>query len=265
VTETLLYFDCFAGICGNMVLGAMVDLGVPEDHLRSELAKLGLSGYTLAFSRGERKGISGTRADVELSLAPLAVGKAGGGAPGFGPARQGQGRRPFKEIKALVEGCALPEPTKARTLGIYAKLAEAEAAVHGTSVDEVHFHEVGAVDSIVDIAGAAICLEYLKPDRVLASRVELGGGFVRCHHGLLPVPVPAVAKLLEGRPVRGGAFDMEMTTPTGAAILVATADEFTDDKRFVIERTAYGVGHRDTEIPDLLRLFLGRSERAAPA
>ena len=116
---------------------------------------------------------------------------------------------------------------------------------------------MGAVDSIVDIVGAAIGLEFLAPDRILCSRIELGGGFVKCQHGLIPVPAPAVVELLRGVPVKSGAVQMETTTPTGAAILAACVDEFTDDKRFSIMKTAYGVGHRDTDIPNLLRLFIG--------
>ncbi|MBU1082404.1 MAG: nickel pincer cofactor biosynthesis protein LarC, partial [Spirochaetes bacterium] len=141
-------------------------------------------------------------------------------------------------------------------------LAEAEGAVHGMPASEVSFHEVGAVDSIVDIVGAAICLEYLKPDVVMASTVELGGGFVRCQHGLIPVPAPAVVEALKGVPAKSGAAPFETTTPTGAAVLATTVDEFSDDKRFSVVRTAYGVGHRDMDIPNLLRVFW--AERDAP-
>jgi pyridinium-3,5-bisthiocarboxylic acid mononucleotide nickel chelatase len=255
--ERILYFDCFSGICGDMTLAALVDLGVPEEHLRSELGKLGLGGWKLRFSPGSKHGICGTRADVDLLPTPL---KGGSRLTAFPAKESAHGHRAYKDIKAMIEASALPDSTKVRALAIFGALAVAEAEVHGTSVEEVGFHEVGAVDSIVDIVGAAICLDYLKPDRVLASTVELGGGFVNCQHGLIPVPAPAVVELLKGVPVKSGAVMMETTTPTGAAVLAASVDEFTDDKRFRITRTAYGVGHRDTEIPNLLRVMLGERE-----
>jgi hypothetical protein len=264
--ERILYFDCFSGICGDMTLAALVDLGVPEEHLRSELGKLGLAGWRLRFSPSSKNGIGGMRADVDLLPTPLKGGsllapRAAGGAEA--PRAGAHEHRAYRDIKAMIEGSSLPGSTKARALAIFGKLAAAEAKVHGTSVEEVGFHEVGAVDSIVDIVGAAICLDYLRPDRVLSSSVELGGGFVKCQHGIIPVPAPAVVELLKGVPVKSGAVMMETTTPTGAAILAASVDEFTDDKRFRITRTAYGVGHRDTEIPNLLRAMLGERDAAA--
>jgi uncharacterized protein (TIGR00299 family) protein len=254
-TERILYYDCFSGISGDMNLAAMVDLGVPEEHLRGELGKLGLPGWRLKFSRASKHGIGGTRADVDLLPTPVKAG-------GLGPKPVSHDHRAYRDIKAMIEASGLSDPIKARALGIFGKLAVAEAKIHGTSVDEVGFHEVGAVDSIVDIVGAAICLDYLKPDRVLCSSVELGGGFVKCQHGLIPVPAPAVVELLKGVPVKSGAVMMETTTPTGAAILMASVDEFTDDARFRIARTAYGVGHRDAEIPNLLRVMLGERDLA---
>jgi pyridinium-3,5-bisthiocarboxylic acid mononucleotide nickel chelatase len=266
---TILYYDCFAGISGDMHLGAMVDCGVPEDHLRRELARLGLHGWSLRFTRDSRMGISGTRADVDVEGAPHAHGHEHGHDHDHSLDGADHGHehahRSWADIRALISGSGLSEPVTARALGIFRKLAEAEASVHGTAVDDVRFHEVGAVDSIVDIVGAAVCLEYLKPDRVLCSTVELGSGFVRCQHGLLPVPAPATALLLTGVPVRSGAVPFEMTTPTGAAILAASVHAFTDDKRFTIRRTAYGVGHRDTEIPNVLRVFLAEAAQAGAA
>lgn len=261
--ERVLYYDCFAGICGDMNLGAMVDLGVPAEHIEAELAKLGLGGYRLRFSPGAKNGIHGTRADVDLHLTERKEGRvslAPPKAPGDKSGGAGHGHRSFAEIRGLIARSSLSDSVKAKALAIFGKLAEAEGAIHGEAVDAVQFHEVGDVDSIVDIVGAAICLDYLKPDRVLASSVELGGGFVNCRHGLIPVPAPAVTRILYGAPVKSGAASCETTTPTGAAILAATVDEFTDDKRFVIERTAYGVGHSDMAIPNLLRVFLGRRE-----
>jgi pyridinium-3,5-bisthiocarboxylic acid mononucleotide nickel chelatase len=262
--ERILYFDCFSGICGDMTLGALVDLGVPEEHLRSELGRLGLPGWKLRFAHDSKHGIGGTRADVDLAPTPARPGSLLSPPAAGASLSGGHGHRAWRDIRGMIEACGLAEGAKARALAIFGRLAEAEAHVHGTSVEEVSFHEVGAVDSIVDIVGAAICLEYLRPDRVLCGRIELGGGFVKCQHGLIPVPAPAVAELLRGIPVRSGAVQKETTTPTGAAILAASVDEFTEDMGFRILRTAYGVGHRDTEIPNLLRVFLGEREAAVP-
>lgn len=255
-TERILYFDCFSGISGDMTLAAFADLGLPEEHLQSELAKLKLPGWRLRFSPGEKHGIHGTRADVDLLAVPLERDLSP-----LKPRNGEAGHRAYRDIKALIGGSLLSQGTKDRALSIFRLLADAEATVHGTKADEVVFHEVGAVDSIVDIVGAAIGLEYFSPDRILASSVELGGGFVNCRHGLIPVPAPAVVELLRGVPIKSGAVPFETTTPTGAAILASCVDEFTDDKRFSISKTAYGVGHRDTDIPNLLRLFLGTASK----
>jgi pyridinium-3,5-bisthiocarboxylic acid mononucleotide nickel chelatase len=264
-SERILYYDCFSGICGDMNLAALVDLGVPEELLRSELGKLGLPGWRLRFAPDSKMGINGTRADVDLLPEPVEAGRAGSPRRGLGlapPAAAPHAHRAYRDIKAMISGSSLGAGVKERALAIFARLAEAEAKVHRAEVEEVGFHEVGAVDSIVDIVGAAICLDYLAPDKVLCGTVELGGGFVKCQHGLLPVPAPAVVELLRGVPVKSGAVPMETTTPTGAAILAACVDEYSDDRRFRITRTGYGVGHRDTAIPNLLRVHLGERDRA---
>ena len=280
----ILYYDCSAGISGDMHLGAMVDLGVPPEHLETELRKLGVAGWRLRFARDSRKGIGGTRADVLLDgepdpLAPVGhvadvasssasrVDDPAYSAPTFtpvartaAPLRPGQTpheHRTHRDIVALIERSALAAGVKRRALAIFARLAEAEAKVHGVPVAEVGFHEVGAVDSIVDIVAAAIALEWLKPDRVLVSTIELGGGFVKCAHGRLALPAPATADLLRGAPTRLGTVPFEATTPTGAAILAASADGFTDQTSFAIDRIGYGIGHKDGPIPNILRVFMG--------
>jgi pyridinium-3,5-bisthiocarboxylic acid mononucleotide nickel chelatase len=293
MAEKILYYDCFSGISGDMNLGAMVDLGVPADYLRAELGKLGLPGWALRFERDSRKGIGGTRADVLLDEEAAAekkelrfgspLEKAGTHADGHhdeGPTAEpgaksvpggrlassemrGHGHRSFSDIVSIIERSGLSDAVKEGSVAIFRRVAEAEGKVHGQPVETVEFHEVGALDSIIDIVGAAICLDWLKVDRVLASTVELGGGFVKCAHGLLPVPAPATVEILTGIPVKSGAVPFETTTPTGAAILAATVDAFTDDKRFTIGKVAYGIGHRDTDIPNALRLFLGEAESVA--
>jgi hypothetical protein len=140
------------------------------------------------------------------------------------------------------------------------KIAAAEAKIHGHSIDEVHFHEVGAIDSIVDVVGAAICFEVLKVDRIISSPVQVGGGFVKCAHGMLPVPAPATAEILTGIPIRSGLVPFETTTPTGAAILAATAGRFADRVDFTPLKIGYGIGQRDTDVPNVLRVFLGEMD-----
>jgi hypothetical protein len=285
--ERTLYYDCSAGISGDMHLGAMVDLGVPPEHLETELRKLGLAGWRLQFTRDSRKGIGGTRCDVLLDDNPAGHPVGHGGdvaaapegqvaAPAYSasstftpvartpapiiPGHEPHEHRNHRDIVAMIERSSLADATKRRALAIFARIAEAEAKIHGMPVAEVGFHEVGAVDSIVDIVGAAIALEWLKPDRVLVSTIELGGGFVWCAHGKLPVPAPATADLLRGAPVRLGTVPFEATTPTGAAILVASADGFTDKTDFTIERIGYGIGHKDGPIPNMLRVFFGTTK-----
>jgi len=263
--ERVLHYECFSGICGDMNLAAMIDLGVPEAYLKTELEKLGLEGWRISCAPDAKMGVHGTRVDVEI-LPRAVTERRGAGALRPSPrGTAGHEHRAYSDIKRLIGGSALDGSIKERALAMFSVLAEAEAKVHRVPLDEVAFHEVGAVDSIVDIVGAAICLEYLAPDRITSSTVELGGGFVKCQHGLIPVPAPAVVEILKGVPVKSGAVSAETTTPTGAAILAANVDEFTDDIRFRITRTAYGVGHRDFDIPNLLRVYLGEREAGARA
>ncbi len=238
----ILYYDCFSGISGDMHLGAMVDLGVDPEALTAQLELLGLEGYKIKVSRDNRKGIAGTRVDVVTD----------------GNVRHQP--RNLDDITGIIKRSGLSGPVKQRSLAMFRKLAEAEAKVHDKNIQEIHFHEVGAVDSIVDIVGAAICIDIIKPDRIMASEVELGGGTVKCAHGIFPVPAPATAEILKGIPVRSGAVQEEATTPTGAVILACNAEEFGQLKGMKITRTAYGIGHRDHDIPNVLRLYLAEKE-----
>lgn len=238
----ILYYDCFAGISGDMNLGAMIDLGVDREQLAKELQKLVIDPYEIRISRDQRKGISGTRVDVVIPDKPL------------------RHHRTFADISRLIEESTLSDSVKTVSRKIFTKLAEAEAKIHGCNTAEVHFHEIGAVDSIVDVVGAAICLEALKVDKVYASPVQVGGGFVQCAHGTLPVPAPATAEILRGIPMKSGLVPFEMTTPTGAAILAATVDVFTQELSIIPQKIGYGIGHRDTDIPNVLRVFTGDVE-----
>ena len=257
----ILFYDCPAGISGDMNLAALIDLGVDPAVLGSELSKLGLdNAFALRIAGEARNGIRGTRVDVVLTGPPAAEqhhGHAHG--PGHG---HGHDRRNLAAIEGIIEASGLDTAVRRTSLAIFRRIAAAEAKVHGIPVEAVHFHEVGAVDSIVDIVGAAICHHILGVDAVWASPIELGGGFVRCAHGLLPVPAPATEELLHGIPTTRGAVDQEATTPTGAAILATLATRFTAAPAMVVEKTGYGIGHRQTELPNLLRVHLARVETA---
>ncbi len=244
----ILYYDCFSGISGDMNLGAMIDLGVDRNHLLAELKKLDIGPYEVKISRDQRRGITGTKVEV-------VVGRDAA------PAEA----RTFNNIAKMIAASDLSETVKAISLKVFTKMAEAEAKVHGHALDEVHFHEVGSTDSIVDIVGAAVCLDYLQVDRILCSPIELGGGFVTCAHGILPVPAPATAEILKGIPIRTGGLSHEATTPTGAAILAAIVDRFTETTDFTVKEIGYGIGQRDTDRPNVLRVFLGEGIERAPA
>lgn len=237
----VLCYDCFSGISGDMNLGAMLDLGIELSYLKGELEKLNLGGWELIAEKSQRHGISGTKVTVRQTVHEHA-------------------HRHLSDIQKIINGSSLPDEVKELSMKIFRKIAEAEAKVHGIPVDKVHFHEVGAIDSIVDITGAAICFAALKPEAVFVSEIELGSGFVKCDHGSLPVPAPATAEIVRDLPVRTGGVGFEATTPTGAAILSVLGTEFGSTQAVRISRTGYGVGHKDhPEIPNLLRVSLGET------
>lgn len=240
----ILYYDCFAGISGDMNMGALIDLGVDKKYLLSELGKLRFAHVDIKIRREKRKGIAGTRfivRDLERKRTKI------------------QKDRTYNDIVKIIEKSRIKKAVQEKSIGILTTLAKAEAKVHGVKLNDVHFHEIGAVDSIVDIVGAAIGLDYIAADKIISSSVQVGGGFVKCAHGILPVPAPAVAEILKNIPVKSGAVPVEMTTPTGAAILSSSVDEFTDVFDFTPLNVGYGIGTRDTEIPNVLRIFLGET------
>ena len=240
----VLYYDCFSGIAGDMHLAAMISLGVPEDYIFNELSKLNLSGYEFRVKDSHTKGISGKHVDVIIE--------------------EGHHHRGMKEIKDIISGSFLSDEVKERSLRMFRNLARAEAKVHGVDIQDVHFHEVGAIDAIIDIVGAAICIDYIKPDRIVSSSVELGSGFTKCEHGTFPVPPPAVSELLQNIPVNTGRQPFEATTPTGATIIVSNVDAFDDLENFSIEKTGYGIGSKESEIPNALRIILGEIKQNKP-
>ncbi len=239
MAKTLLY-DCFSGISGDMHIGAMVDIGVPVDYLRGELAKLSLkSEFRLEVEPAAKMGIQGSRATVVLR----------DDAP--------RPHRHLAQIVEIIESAGYGPAIERRAVGMFRALAEAESDVHGIDLEEVHFHEVGATDAIVDIVSAALGLDYLGVESVRSRPVEVGGGTVLCEHGRMPVPAPATALLLRGVPCRYGGVDGEATTPTGATILKCAVDTFAEPDHFVAERIGYGIGHKDFSLPNVLRVALG--------
>jgi len=248
----ILYYDCFAGISGDMHLGALIDLGVNVDYLKKELSKLAVHGYELRVTREMRKGISGTRVQVIID-----EHHSHGHDHHHHGLHHHHHHNSFSEIRQMILSSSLKQGVKEMSIAIFTRLAEAEALIHNAPVEDVNFHEVGAVDSIVDIVGAAICIQNLAPDVIMGSTVELGGGSVKCAHGIYPVPAPATARILTDIPVKKGTVDYEATTPTGAAILAACVNEFSDKARFTILKTGYGIGTKDSQIPNVLRVFLG--------
>ncbi len=256
----VLYFDAFAGVSGDMTVGALLDLGLDLEHLRAELAGLPVHGYTLRAEPRLVHGIRAMKFDVDLAHAH--------GHGSHAPAGHGQGHhahRAWAEIRAMLEGSGLAPAVKERALAIFARLAEAEGAVHGVAAEAVTFHEVGAVDSIVDIVGTAIGLVALGVERVHVSPLPLGSGLVHAQHGVIPVPGPATAALLRGFATRIGDGAGELVTPTGAAIVAALADPDAPVPPLRIEAVGYGAGTRTLpDRPNLLRLLLGRAA-AQPA
>ncbi|GAB6087690.1 nickel pincer cofactor biosynthesis protein LarC [Alkaliphilus crotonatoxidans] len=250
----ILYFDCFSGISGDMFLGAMLDIGVPEETLRQGLDKLQLPGYSLEVFTDQRRGITGTRVNVQL-LHDHSHGHHH--KDDHHDHVHHHQHRNLYDIKKIINQSQLSQAVKEMSITIFTHIAEAEAKIHGKSLEEVHFHEVGAIDSIVDIVGAAICIHALPVDKILFSTVAVGSGFVNCAHGRFPVPAPATAELLRGIKITSGEVEKELTTPTGAAIVKALADEIIDHKDFTIERIGYGIGERDNPVPNVLRVYLG--------
>jgi len=233
----IAYLDCFSGISGDMLLGAMVDAGLSLDDLRGDLARLPLTGYEVRAERVTKQGLAGTKVTVEVEHA--------------------HAHRGLADILDLLAAADLPAEVQAGATRIFTRLAEAEAKVHGTSVEQVYFHEVGAVDAIVDVVGACCGLRRLEIEEVYASALPLGGGWVDTAHGRLPVPAPATVELLKGAPTYGGPVEKELVTPTGAAILTTLCLGFGPMPPMTVKATGCGAGSLDLPHPNLLRLMIG--------
>ena len=253
--KNILYLDCFSGISGDMTIGALIDAGLDFPSLLKELEKLGLTGYRLKCREAMAGAVSATKFDVEII--------------------EEQKPRSYKDIKKIITGSSLTDKVKKVSLDIFKCVAAAEAKIHNRSIEEVHFHEVGAIDSIIDIVGTAIGIQSLKIDRVYCSHIPLGSGKVDMSHGKLPIPAPATLEILKGVPVYQGDFDFEVTTPTGAAIVKTLVAGFGKIPDIEIKNTGYGAGtknvsidnkhhHHSHGLPNILRAVLGREVEAAP-
>ncbi len=234
------YFDCYSGISGDMILGALIDLGVDPGKIRKVLATLDLKGYKLQTRKVQRGRISGTKAQVNVEKSSH------------------QKARKYSDIKKLLASSDLSSASKKNAQEIFKHIARVEAEIHKTTIEKIHFHEVGAVDSIVDIVGGVVAIESLKLDRIYASPLNVGEGFVECAHGYLPVPAPATLKLLKGVPIFSSGVKKELTTPTGAAMIGFYADHFGSLPTMKIIDDGYGAGdHIIPEMPNMLRVVLG--------
>ena len=235
-----LYLDCFSGISGNMLLGALIDAGLPEEVLRQQLSTLPIHGYDLNVKKVIKSGIHAVYVDVILT---------------HGHDHQ---HRHLADIINIIDNSQLDEKVKNDSKQIFLLLAQAEAKVHGTTVDAIHFHEVGAVDAIIDIVGTAFGLHYLEIEAIYTSKLHVGSGFVQCAHELMPVPAPATAELLTNIPYYSGDIAKELVTPTGAAIIAALGSGYgVMPEQFISESISYGAGTWDLDIPNVLRMHMG--------
>lgn len=238
-----LYFDCFAGASGNMILGALVALGVNKNELVEQIRLLDVSDFEIEFTTMDQSGISAIHAAVKITPE--------------------HAHRHLRTIEKIINDSRLNESVKTRTIAIFTKLAEAEAKVHGTDASKIHFHEVGAMDAIIDVVGACVGFEILGIEKFACSKIHTGSGFVKMAHGKFPIPPPAVAEILQSKnaPIYQTEIEGELITPTGAAIIATVCDSFGKLPEMKIEKTAYGAGTREyKDFPNALRLILGETE-----
>ena len=236
----IAYFDCFSGISGDMIIGALIDAGLDLHQLNEELKKLKMGGYTLNAKKTTRRGISGTRFSVDADNDHV--------------------ERHLKDIEKILDHSDLGDDIKDRSKAIFRELADVEAKIHNCSPGEIHFHEIGAMDSIIDTVGSLLGLKLLGIETVYASRIPVGTGFVECDHGTLPLPAPAALELLKGIPIYASGIEKELVTPTGIVILKHVAKSFGFIPEMRIHQIGYGAGGRDLKIPNLLRVWIGESE-----
>lgn len=240
--KNILYFDIIGGISGDMTLASLLDLGIPKEIFLEELSKINMNDeFQLKIDYKYENGIKGTKVNVIT--------------------KEQHGHRNLVDIYDIIDNSKLSNSIKERSKKIFMVVAEAEAKVHGTTIDKIHFHEVGAIDSIVDIIGTCILLDLLNIDKVYATAVPLGSGFIECAHGIIPAAAPATFEILKNIPVKLNYLEGECTTPTGAAIIKTICNKFVDEFDFNVNKIAYGVGHKKFEKPNLLRVVLGKEDK----
>lgn len=269
----VLYFDCFSGAAGDMILGALIDAGVPFEEVERALGSLAIGPGTVWTERVVRAGIASTKFHVR-GEAPGPLDEADDHENHVHPHPQPaddadqhyHGHRTLADIGRLIDGSALSADGRQRAKDLFHRLGEAEARVHGVPLEQVHLHEVGALDSIVDIVGTVFALDVLRPDRIVSSPLNVGSGSVRSAHGLYPVPAPATMRLLEGAPIYSGPQKAELVTPTGALLVTSYASAFGPVPAMRLARTGYGAGSRDfAGSPNVLRVMIGEADAGAPA
>ncbi len=238
----IAYFNCFSGISGDMILGALLDLGWPVEELEKELGKLNLTGYKIKVKKVQKKSIAATQIKIET--------------------KGDEKERKLPHILSIIETSKLGKEIKEISKSIFTKLAAVEAKIHKKSPEEIHFHELGGLDTIIDVVGAAVGIKYLGIEKIYASSLPLGKGFVKCAHGTLPLPAPATLELLKEIPVYGSQIEAELVTPTGAAIITSLAKNFGEMPSIKIESIGYGAGQRDLPTPNLLRVSVGIAKNA---
>ena len=238
----IAYFDCFSGISGDMCLGALIDAGADFDRLKQKLGELPVEGYSLRCATVNRSGISATSVHVDVTAE--------------------QPERHLADIEKIIDGSSLPDRVKDSSKQVFKTLALAEARVHGTTPEKIHFHEVGAVDAIIDVVGTVLGLNMLGVERVLISPLPMGRGFIKCMHGVIPAPAPATLEILADKNiwVCGCGIDLELVTPTGAAIAATLGRGCQSWPDMLVKGVGYGAGQREYLKPNLLRLIIGEGK-----
>jgi len=236
--KNTIYVDCFAGCSGDMLLGALFDMGLPFEDWKKEIAKLGISDVEISTKNKSENSIKGTKFDVVVKS-------------------KQEEDRDLKEITRIINSSTISDKAKKEALTIFNILAKAESIIHNTTPDKIHFHEIGAIDSIIDIVGFCIAKEIMKIDEIVSSPFHLGTGTIKTAHGIMPIPVPATLELIKGKPVVSRGIEEELTTPTGAAILVALATEFGILPSMTIQAIGYGYGTKKLPIPNFVRILYG--------
>lgn len=278
--KTVLYFDCLSGISGDMTIAALLDLGVDKDEFLAQLKKINIDGYRIEIKKGQKNGISGTDFNVILDNddnhdhthnhdhnheqmhhhAHNHNKETHHHGHSHHHHENSHVHRNLHDIEHIIDDSELNERVKEISKKIFGYVAASEAKIHDKPIEEVHFHEVGAIDSIVDIIGAAICIDMLNVDEIYSSYIHVGTGFVNCAHGRIPVPAPATLDILKGIPIYSKGIRSELVTPTGAAIIKALAKDFIPMPEMIIEEIGYGLGKKDLEVTNALRVTLGKKK-----